>query len=218
MRVQKAVHVAALAKQRIVENRPAFHILVDLNHLALDEKVAFPQLLHKLAIGKAHPTPTAARSPAIAHRKCPSTSTSLIRAASISSAASEAIQALYDMGYRHFISGGAPGMDMFAAEAVLELRAQHPDMILEMVSSFDDQAARWSPELRARYDRLFSQADIATGHAYTKNAMFRRNHYLVDNADLLLAAYDGQPGGTAMTCELARRYDVPGMKIKPAIN
>ena len=53
----------------------------------------------------------------------------------------ETIQALYDMGYRHFISGGALGMDMFAAEAVLELRAQHPDMILEMVSPFDDQAA-----------------------------------------------------------------------------
>lgn len=41
---------------------------------------------------------------------------------------------------------------------------------------------------------------------------------LVDNADLLLAAYDGQPGGTAMTCELARRYDVPVMKIKPTVN
>ena len=106
----------------------------------------------------------------------------------------ETIQALYDMGYRHFISGGALGMDMFAAEAVLELRARH--------------------------DRLFAQADIttATGHAYTRSAMFRRNHYLVDNADLLLAAYDGQPGGTAMTCELARHYDVPVMKIKPTVN
>ena len=54
----------------------------------------------------------------------------------------DAIQSLYEQGYRHFISGGALGMDMFAAEAVLELRAQHPDMILEMVSPFDDQAAR----------------------------------------------------------------------------
>ena len=129
------------------------------------------------------------------------------------------IQTLYDIGYRHFISGGALGMDMFAAEAVVELRKQHPEVILEMVSPFDDQAARWSPELRARHDRLFAQADIitATGHAYTRSAMFRRNHYLVDNADLLLAAYDGQSGGTAMTCELARRYDVPVMKIKPAL-
>lgn len=29
------------------------------------------------------------------------------------------IQTLYDMGYRHFISGGALGMDMFAAEPSL---------------------------------------------------------------------------------------------------
>ena len=34
---------------------------------------------------------------------------------------------------------------------------------------------------------------------YTKSCMFTRNRYLVDNADLLLAAYDGQPGGTQMT-------------------
>ena len=90
----------------------------------------------------------------------------------------ETIQALYDMGYRHFISGDALGMDMFAAEVVLELCAQHPDMILEMVSPFDDQAARWSPELRTHHDRLFAQADIATatGHAYTRSAMFRRKH------------------------------------------
>lgn len=130
------------------------------------------------------------------------------------------IHTLYDMGYRHFISGGALGMDMFAAEAVVELRKQHPEVILEMVSPFDDQATKWSPELRARHDWLFAQADIttATGHAYTRSAMFRRNHYLVDNADLLLAAFDGQPGGTAMTCELARRYDVPVMKIKPTLN
>lgn len=130
-----------------------------------------------------------------------------------------AIQSLYEQGYRHFISGGALGMDMFAAEAVVESRAVHPDMILEMVSPFDDQAAKWSPELRARHDRLFEQADVttATGHAYMKTALFRRNHYLIDNAYLLLAAYDGRPGGTAMTCELAWQYDVPVLTIPPTL-
>lgn len=108
-------------------------------------------------------------------------------------------------------------MDMFAAEAVVELRKQHPEVILEMVSPFDDQASKWPEEYRARHDLLFELADIttATSHIYTKSAMFIRNRYLVNNADLLLAAYDGQPGGTAMTCELARRYNVPIMKIKP---
>lgn len=124
---------------------------------------------------------------------------------------------LYFSGYKHFISGGALGMDMYAAEAVVELREEFPEIILEMVSPFDAQAAKWSPELQARHDRLFELADIttATGHEYTKGAMFTRNRYLVSNADLLLAAYDGQPGGTAMTIQNAEANGVKVQVIQP---
>ena len=129
----------------------------------------------------------------------------------------DTIEALIGEGYAHFVSGGAQGMDMFAAEAVLELKEKYPWIILEMVSPFDAQAARWDEEYRMRHDRLFASADIvtATGHEYTKACMFRRNRYLVENADLLLAAYDGQPGGTAMTCEYAREMGVPIRLIMP---
>jgi uncharacterized phage-like protein YoqJ len=123
----------------------------------------------------------------------------------------DTIEILIGEGFAHFISGGALGMDMFAAEAVLELKEKYPWIILEMVSPFDAQADRWNDENRMRHDRLFASADIvtATGHEYTKACMFRRNRYMVNNADLLLAAYDGQPGGTAMTCEYARESGIP---------
>ena len=129
----------------------------------------------------------------------------------------DTIEALIGDGYAHFISGGALGMDMFAAEAVLELKEKYPWIVLEMVSPFDAQAARWNDEYRMRHDRLFDEADIvtATGQEYTKSCMFRRNRYLVDNADLLLAAYDGQPGGTAMTCEYAREMGLQIRLIMP---
>lgn len=129
----------------------------------------------------------------------------------------DTIETLIGEGYAHFISGGAQGMDMFAAEAVLELQGKYPWIILEMVSPFDTQAARWNEVCQMRHDRLFAAADIvtATGHEYTKACMFRRNRYLVDNADLLLAAYDGQPGGTRMTCEYAREMGVPIRLIMP---
>jgi uncharacterized phage-like protein YoqJ len=93
----------------------------------------------------------------------------------------DTIEALIGEGYAHFISGGAQGMDMFAAEAVLELQEKYPWIILEMVSPFDAQAARWNGEYRMRHDRLFAAADIvtATGHEYTKACMFRRNRYMV---------------------------------------
>ena len=127
------------------------------------------------------------------------------------------IESLIGEGYAHFISGGAQGMDMFAAEAVLELQGKYPWIILEMVSPFDAQAARWNDEYRMRHDRLFAAADIvtATGHEYTKTCMFRRNRYMVDNADLLLATYDGQPGGTAMTVEYACEMGVLIRMIMP---
>lgn len=51
------------------------------------------------------------------------------------------------------------------------------------------------------------QEDIEN-KSLTKGCMFRRNRYLVDNSDVLLAAYDGQAGGTAMTCEYARQNGV----------
>lgn len=127
------------------------------------------------------------------------------------------IEELIGQGYAHFLSGGAMATDTWAAEAVLELKEKYPWIILEMVSPFDSQADRWNAEYKARHDRLFDEADIVTviSHTYTKSCLFRRNRYLVDNADLLLAVYDGLPGGTAMTCEYARQMGVPIRLIMP---
>lgn len=130
------------------------------------------------------------------------------------------IEEMIGEGCAHFLSGGAMGMDMYAAEAVVSLREKYPWVLLEMVSPFDGQADRWTPELRERRERLFRVADIVTviSHPYTKTCLFRRNRYLVDNADVMLAAYDGQPGGTAMTLEYARECDVPVRCLRPDAN
>ncbi len=124
---------------------------------------------------------------------------------------SETIAELAEQGYTHFLSGGALGVDTWAAEAVLLLRYRNPGILLEMVSPFDSQAARWSRKDRERHDRLFALADIvtATGHSFTPGCLQRRNRYLVDNADLLLAATAGVRGGTEQTIAYARRIGVP---------
>lgn len=131
----------------------------------------------------------------------------------------ESIEMLIWEGFSHFLSGGAMGMDMYAAETVLELRQKYPWIGLEMVIPYDSQAERWEEVYRTRYAILLEAADIitCTGHEYTKGALFRRNRYLVDNADLLLAAYDGQPGGTQMTCEYAKKMGVGVCKIPPVV-
>lgn len=127
------------------------------------------------------------------------------------------IEGLIGLGYAHFLSGGAMGTDIWAAEAVLDLREKYPWIVLEMVSPFDGQADRWSDEYRARHNRLFEEADIVTiiSREYTKSCMFRRNRYLVENADMLLAVYDGQPGGTAMTIQYAKELGLQIQCIRP---
>jgi len=131
----------------------------------------------------------------------------------------DTIESLIWCGYSHFLSGGALGMDMYAAEIVLELRHDYPWIALEMVIPFDSQSDKWNDLYRTRYRVLLDEADIVTftSHEYSKGAVFLRNHYLINNADLLLAAYDGQPGGTQMTCDSARKAGLDICKIPPVV-
>ena len=127
------------------------------------------------------------------------------------------IERLIGKGYAHFLSGAALGVDCYAAEAVLDLQATYPWILLEMAIPFDGQADKWDADWRTRYERLLACADIltATGHAYTKGCFFKRNRYLVDNCDTLLAVYDGQPGGTAMTVGYAQECGREILYIRP---
>ena len=63
------------------------------------------------------------------------------------------------------------------------------------------------PELRERYAYDLHQCDYQTlvQEAYTPGCMMRRNRYMVDASRILIAAFDGRPGGTARTLEYAAR-------------
>ena len=129
----------------------------------------------------------------------------------------EALEYLIGQGYTDFLSGGALGFDLMAARIVLSLREKYPWVRLVMVIPFDGQADKWSREQRGRWLEIIEASDrvIHLSHSYDKGVFFRRNHYMVDHADLLLAAYDGQPGGTASTIAYAKRHGVRVKYIPP---
>ena len=60
---------------------------------------------------------------------------------------------------------------------------------------------------RARWQECIDRADVVTvlSHEYTKGCLFARNRYLVTQADILLACFDGMEGGTKNTVEYAQR-------------
>ena len=53
------------------------------------------------------------------------------------------ISLITDENVTHFISGMALGVDMYAAEIVLELKKTYPDITLESAIPCETQAAKW---------------------------------------------------------------------------
>lgn len=105
----------------------------------------------------------------------------------------------------HFISGMAIGVDMYAAEIVLSLKKRYPYITLEAAIPCETQAARWSAALRDRYFRIAELCDKETllQHHYDAACMHKRNRYMVDNASVVIAVWDGTPSGTGKTVQYA---------------
>ncbi len=119
----------------------------------------------------------------------------------------DAVEAVWHGGVRHYICGMANGCDFYFAEAVMRLRDEHPEVTLEAAVPCEGQSARWNAAQRKRYDRLVSECDFYTvlEKEYTPECMLRRNRYMVDASGVLIAAYNGSPGGTRSTLLYALR-------------
>ena len=120
------------------------------------------------------------------------------------------IEAIYELGYRHFICGMAIGCDTFFAEAVIALREQHGDITLEAAVPCGSQPDKWTKAQRLRYNELLDRCDTVTvlQYGYTDDCMMQRNRYMVDHADLIIACYDGKSGGTLNTLRYAIERDI----------
>ena len=119
------------------------------------------------------------------------------------------LDGIYEAGYRHFLCGMAEGCDMYFAEAVLALRDRHGDVSLEAAIPCGTQPDKWEFQQRQRYNRLLDSCDKVNVLQinYTPDCMLRRNRYMVDRSSLLLACYDGRPGGTMSTILYAQRQN-----------
>ena len=74
------------------------------------------------------------------------------RCTSLKSVMRDQIVALIENeGVTHFITGMALGVDMYAAEIVLDLKSKYPHITLESAIPCETQAIKWSVASRERY-------------------------------------------------------------------
>ena len=134
----------------------------------------------------------------------------------------EAIQALrtaigsaYADGYRTFISGMARGVDIWAAELVLKEREVRQDIHLICALPHPGFETRWRAEWQRRYKTVLDHADLVKTicPAFSMGSYQKRNEWMVDHSGLVLALFNGQPGGTANTIDYARRNGVKTILI-----
>ena len=118
----------------------------------------------------------------------------------------------------HFITGMALGVDLYAAEIVLDLKARYPSITLESAIPCETQAAKWNAAMRERYYGIAAQCDKETllQTHYTPDCMDRRNRYMVDHADYIIAVWDGKPSGTGKTVMYAQSKGKVIIKVNPA--
>lgn len=125
----------------------------------------------------------------------------------LKAAMEDVLASLYGGGLRHFICGMAAGADIYFGEAAAALRQAHPDVTLEAAIPFDGQELRWPAAWQRRYARLAEACDQRTvlHRVYTPQCMMDRNRYMVDRSRVLVAVYNGAPGGTRNTLLYAMR-------------
>lgn len=119
-----------------------------------------------------------------------------------------------ELGCTTFLCGMARGCDTYFAEAVMELRAQRPELRLVAMLPCADQADRWPADDRDRHRLLCDCCDevVVLEPRYSDGCMLRRNRAMVDRADLMITVFDGCRGGTASTVAYAKRR---GLRLLP---
>ena len=101
----------------------------------------------------------------------------------------EEIERVISMGATDFYNGMAMGFDLIAAETVLSLKKKNPSLRLICCVPFYGQERFFSERDKKRYYQILKKADIhlQLSDSYTKDCMHKRNRYMADRADILIA-------------------------------
>ncbi len=115
-----------------------------------------------------------------------------------------------NLGCRTFYCGMAEGADLWCAEIVLDMKNQfNPPLKVIPVIPFLAQSKTMSKQNLLRYRRVMKEADVRylVSPRFTKLCFLKRNRFLVDRADALIAIYreGATRSGTAQTMRFAKQ-------------
>ena len=121
--------------------------------------------------------------------------------------------------YKYFLTGGALGCDLMAAEAALALQKKYfkKRIVHELCIPCYDHDAKWEEKDKRRLEEIKKNSIVTyvSDSEYFNGCMQKRNQYMVDTSSVLVAVYDGIKGGTKNTVEYAQKKGNKLIVIRP---
>lgn len=126
------------------------------------------------------------------------------------------ILAAIEDGYTTFITGCSRGVDLWAADIILELRRSNKSIRLICAVPFEGFESRWPADWIKHYKGVRKQADWieVISQTYSEDAYQKRNQWMVCRSSRLIAVFDGLPSGTKNTIDYAEYLGVSIRLIK----
>ena len=127
---------------------------------------------------------------------------------------------LIRIGVSEFYTGGQTGIDTLAAMLVISIRQELGTTAnLNLVLPFKDMGARFSTLQKDNFDWIMRGADtvVCLNGRYTPGCYKKRNQYMVEKSDYLIAVAGAQRpySGTHMTLGMASKKGIEIIRIDP---
>ncbi len=103
-----------------------------------------------------------------------------------------------------FYNGMARGFDLAAAQTVIQLKRRYKIKLIACVP-FYGQKETLNAFDRKIYEEVLEHCNeiIVLSQDYYPGCMYKRNRYMVNNCDMVIAYYRGKRGGTQYTVKYA---------------
>jgi len=110
------------------------------------------------------------------------------------------LRTLIDEGLEWVILSGQLGVETWAAEVVIDLQEEFPQLHFAILTPFEDQEKNWNEAKQEKYEFLLSQADFhrsLTNKPYEAPWQFvEKNKFFLRNSDGILLIYDEETEGS----------------------
>lgn len=123
-------------------------------------------------------------------------------------------------GAVNFISGGAQGVDLWAAEVVIEHKRNYKDkdIRLTMAIPCPEFGERWPSEAKEKLQNIIKQADktVYVSSSYCGPiTLHTRNEWMVNHSSIVIAVWDGSSGGTRNCFMYAKQMNKKIWRLDP---